>query len=231
MSKREKRLKDFLRAQKWYLDRSRRKKSEPTAEASHSSEPDDRDDLSAEPSMSSAPNARNELENDVVMTMYLSQAQFNLIRGNLPTRTSKREKRQRDFLRARQWFLGRSRRKKSEPTAEASVSSEGAIAEDDDDNDDDIDDDAPSALPRGPTYDEATACRILREEVLVLASRSDNGEAVVGFDPDDAALDNLYFVRNEYCNKWWMITPMIYYIYKKKLLWKRIYHKLHYSIH
>ena len=71
----------------------------------------------------------------------------------------------------------------------------------------------------GPIHDEAKARRILEEEVLVEASRSQNGEAVVGFDPDDAALDNLYFVDNEH-HYWgiqhrrWRITPMIYYATK-----------------
>ena len=58
----------------------------------------------------------------------------------------------------------------------------------------------------GPMYDEATACKILKEAVLVEAGYAEDGEAVIGFDPDDAALDNFYYVddsRN--------MSPMIHF--------------------
>ena len=45
----------------------------------------------------------------------------------------------------------------------------------------------------GPMYDEATARKMLKEAVRVEAYYNEDGEgAVIGFDPDDAALDNLY---------------------------------------
>ena len=45
-------------------------------------------------------------------------------------------------------------------------------------------------------YDEATARKILKEAVLISADEAEDGEAVIGFDPDDAALDNIYFVND-----------------------------------
>lgn len=45
----------------------------------------------------------------------------------------------------------------------------------------------------GPMYDDATARKILKEVVLVKAADALDGEAVLGFDPDDAALNNTYY--------------------------------------
>ena len=56
-----------------------------------------------------------------------------------------------------------------------------------------------------PMYDEATARKILQEAVLVSAERAVDGEAVVGFNPNDATLDNFYLIDNK------EITPMIYF--------------------
>jgi hypothetical protein len=63
-------------------------------------------------------------------------------------------------------------------------------------------------------YDEATARKMLEEVVLVLAEYTEDGEAVIGFDPDDAALDNVYFVNDR--NDFWgvEITPMVYFAVK-----------------
>ena len=66
-------------------------------------------------------------------------------------------------------------------------------------------------------YDEATARRILEETVRVTAEYADDGEAVVGFDTNDAALDGTYVVDNDdYCrnfsNRWHpQITPLTYF--------------------
>ena len=57
----------------------------------------------------------------------------------------------------------------------------------------------------GPMYDEATARKMLQEAVLVSAERAVDGEAVVGFNPNDATLDNFYLIDNK------EITPMIYF--------------------
>lgn len=46
--------------------------------------------------------------------------------------------------------------------------------------------------PAEPMYDEATARKMLEETVLLSAEDTRDGEPVVGFDPDDAALDNTY---------------------------------------
>ena len=74
----------------------------------------------------------------------------------------------------------------------------------------------------GPMYDEATARKILKETVLASAevaalyghlfSNAENGEAVVGFDPDDAALNNTYFVSVDQGVQ--QVTPMIYFALK-----------------
>lgn len=117
---------------------------------------------------------------------------------------SKKEKRRKAFLRAQAWFLRRKEKRESVANI--------------------IPDDVRQSVDErqraaGPMYDEVTARRILEEEVLVLASRSQNGEAVVGFDPDDAALDNYYHVDNDHhfwgcMNRRFGITPMIYYVHK-----------------
>ena len=68
----------------------------------------------------------------------------------------------------------------------------------------------------GPMYDEATARKILKEAVLVDADwpgYGDGDEPVIGFDPDDAALDNLYIVKNDFFGGA-EITPMIYFAQK-----------------
>ena len=63
----------------------------------------------------------------------------------------------------------------------------------------------------GPMYDEATARKILKEVVLVSADRNEDGEGpVIGFDPDDAALDDLYYVNDGNFEED-EITPMIYF--------------------
>ena len=70
----------------------------------------------------------------------------------------------------------------------------------------------------GPMYDEATARKMLREVVLLPADSDsddeDAEEAVIGFDPDDAALDNLYYVDDENDFEGVMLTPMIWFAYK-----------------
>ena len=65
----------------------------------------------------------------------------------------------------------------------------------------------------GPMYDEATARKMLKAVVLVTADNAEDGEAVIGFDPDDAALDNVYFVSdgNFHRNG---ISPMMYFAEK-----------------
>ena len=65
----------------------------------------------------------------------------------------------------------------------------------------------------GPMYDEATARKMLQEVVLVSADKAEDGEAVIGFDPDDASLDNLYFVDDDYFRRM-NITPMMYFVRK-----------------
>ena len=67
----------------------------------------------------------------------------------------------------------------------------------------------------GPMYDEATARKMLQEAVLVSGKHR---ETVLGFDPDDAALDNLYLVWTNFFG--WSeieITPMIYFARKGDL--------------
>ena len=62
----------------------------------------------------------------------------------------------------------------------------------------------------GPMYDEATARKIMRyAPVRPLGS---DGEGGAGFDPDDAALDNVYHQLNED-----EITPMLYFAYQGDL--------------
>ena len=66
----------------------------------------------------------------------------------------------------------------------------------------------------GPIYDEATARKILEEVVLEEAdSDEEDGEAVVGFDPNDAALNNTYVVGDNYF-RGERITPLIYFARK-----------------
>ena len=65
----------------------------------------------------------------------------------------------------------------------------------------------------GPMYDEATARKMLQEAVLVSAERAVDGEAVVGFDPNDAALDNIYLIdTNFHSGK--ETTPMTHFALK-----------------
>ena len=67
----------------------------------------------------------------------------------------------------------------------------------------------------GPMYDEATARKMLKEVVLVTAENAKDGEAVIGFDPDDASLDNAYYAFDD--SYYWFgeeITPMLYSVQK-----------------
>ena len=64
----------------------------------------------------------------------------------------------------------------------------------------------------GPMYDEATARKMLKEAVLVPAERAVDGEAVIGFDPEDAALDNVYWIETD--RTLGNMTPMIYFALK-----------------
>ena len=64
----------------------------------------------------------------------------------------------------------------------------------------------------GPMYDEATARKILKETVLITAEFTEDGEAVVGIDPSDTALDNIY--EHEDDTFAGMVTPMIYFARK-----------------
>ena len=66
-------------------------------------------------------------------------------------------------------------------------------------------------------YDEATARKILQEVVLVPAERTQDGEAVIGFDPDNEALDNRYMVLWVSHFYAFEITPMIYFARKGDL--------------
>ena len=61
-------------------------------------------------------------------------------------------------------------------------------------------------------YDEATARKTLEEVVLVDTDYADtvDGEPVIGFDPDDAALDRLYCVDNDFFGGVYM-TAMTYF--------------------
>lgn len=76
----------------------------------------------------------------------------------------------------------------------------------------------------GPMYDEATARRMLREVVLnstdytpefgrrELFNSTEDGEPMIGFDPDDAALHNIYYhVVDDAVEA---ITPVIYFAQK-----------------
>ena len=65
----------------------------------------------------------------------------------------------------------------------------------------------------GPMYDEVTARKILEEVVLVSAEYAEEGEAVIGFNPDDAALDNLYSFDDDYYAATEM-TPVTYFAEK-----------------
>ena len=69
----------------------------------------------------------------------------------------------------------------------------------------------------GPMYDEATARKILKEVVLVTAENAEDGEAVIGFDPDDVALDNFYYVDNDDYDDFdgAEVTPMLYFAQKE----------------
>ena len=76
----------------------------------------------------------------------------------------------------------------------------------------------------GPMYDEATARRMLREVVLnstddapgfgrrELFNSTEDGEPVIGFDPDDAALNNIYYHVVEDAVE--ATTPLIYFAEK-----------------
>ena len=69
----------------------------------------------------------------------------------------------------------------------------------------------------GPMYDEATARKILQEVVLVPAHLPGGGEAVIGFDPDDAALNNLYEAWDQNFFRGHKVTPMIHFARKGDL--------------
>ena len=79
---------------------------------------------------------------------------------------------------------------------------------------------SPSASPSfggGPMYDEATARKMLKEAVLVPAYTlpgTRNGEAVIGFDPNDEALDNEYEAWHHSNERKDKITPMIHFARK-----------------
>eukprot|EP00563_Minutocellus_polymorphus_P005305 CAMPEP_0181044038 /NCGR_PEP_ID=MMETSP1070-20121207/13039_1 /TAXON_ID=265543 /ORGANISM="Minutocellus polymorphus, Strain NH13" /LENGTH=292 /DNA_ID=CAMNT_0023122429 /DNA_START=12 /DNA_END=890 /DNA_ORIENTATION=+ len=77
-----------------------------------------------------------------------------------------------------------------------------------DGDDDDEDEAAPIIALGGPMYDEATARKMLKE--VVLNDEEVEDEPIVGFDPDDAALDNTYYVYGEGFEGE-HITPMIYF--------------------
>ena len=63
----------------------------------------------------------------------------------------------------------------------------------------------------GPMYDEATARKMLEEVVLISAEDNEYGEeAVIGFDPDDAALDNVYDEVDGFLD----VTPMTHFAKK-----------------
>ena len=69
----------------------------------------------------------------------------------------------------------------------------------------------------GPMYDEATARKMLMEVVLVSAESSfqEDDDEVIGFDPNDEALDNIYFVDNGDFGEWCgYATPMTYFARK-----------------
>ncbi len=61
----------------------------------------------------------------------------------------------------------------------------------------------------GPMYDEATARKMLEEVVLVSAEDAEYyyGETLIGFDPDDAALDNVYDIADGFAD----VTPMTHF--------------------
>ena len=61
----------------------------------------------------------------------------------------------------------------------------------------------------GPMYDEATARKILQAAVLIPAKYAEDGEAVIGFDPD--VLNRLYYVDDGHFFLGENITPMIYF--------------------
>ena len=73
----------------------------------------------------------------------------------------------------------------------------------------------PPSFGGGPMYDEATARKMLREAVLV---DPEFGELTIGFDPEDTALDNGYYV----CERTFegigvIVTPMTYFARKGDL--------------
>jgi len=65
----------------------------------------------------------------------------------------------------------------------------------------------------GPMYDEATAHKMLKEAVLLAAEDTEAGEAVIGFDPDDAALENSYDYFDNFLVR--KVNPMIYFAEKE----------------
>ena len=80
----------------------------------------------------------------------------------------------------------------------------------------------------GPMYYEATARKLLKEAVLVSAEDAEDGGPVIGFDPDDAALNNTYYVRGDFTyyvrgdfsgpNVFRDMTPMMYFANKGDLM-------------
>ena len=60
----------------------------------------------------------------------------------------------------------------------------------------------------GPMYDEATARKMLEEVEDVVAKYVGNGELESGFDPDDAELDNVYWLDDDTGG---YVTPMMYF--------------------
>ena len=81
----------------------------------------------------------------------------------------------------------------------------------------------------GPMYDEGTARKTLEEVLLVDAEHADteDGEHVFGFDPDDAALDNIYFVNNGNFGGV-RITPITFHF---SLHFTSLFTSLHFSLH
>jgi len=71
----------------------------------------------------------------------------------------------------------------------------------------------------GPMYDEATARKMLKEVVRVSAEYGE--EAVIGFDPNDAALDDPYYIDVD-VDGYLDTTPLIYFALKGDMKMCRI---------
>jgi hypothetical protein len=76
--------------------------------------------------------------------------------------------------------------------------------------------DPPPSFGGGPMYDEATARKILQEAVLISAEDNEDGdEPVIGFNPDDASLNILYYVVVDFFEG--NMTPLIFFAQKGDL--------------